>query len=271
MDLREARIGEEGAPLVRAPRGRDVAVHRVGGEVVDRSVAARREQHRVAGPLLQFTGREVARDDAARLAVDQHDIEHLPLRHQRDGAGIDLPHHRLVGADQQLLAGLTARVERARHLGATEGTVVEQAAVLAGERHALGDALIDDVDAHLGEAEDIGLASAIVAALDRVVEQPIDAVAVVAVVLGGVDAALGGDRVRAPRAVVDAEGDDVVAQFPERRRRRGAGQARAHAQDRHLAAVGRVHQLRIELVPVPLAFDGTTRHLAVERHHWAPR
>ena len=43
MDLREARVGEERAALVRAPRGRDVRVHRVGRQVVGRAVAAGRE------------------------------------------------------------------------------------------------------------------------------------------------------------------------------------------------------------------------------------
>ena len=117
----------------------------------------------------------------------------------------DLAHQRLVGAEQQLLAGLAARVERARHLRAAEGAVVEQAAVLARERHALRDALVDDVDRDLREPVDVRLARAEVAALDRVVEEPEDAVAVVAVVLGRVDAALGGDRVRAPRRVVERE------------------------------------------------------------------
>ena len=112
-----------------------------------------------------------------------------------DGAGADLTAQRLVGAEQQLLAGLAAAVERARHLGAAEGAVVEQAAVLARERHALGDALVDDVDADLGEAVDVGLARAEVAALDGVVEKAINAIAVVLIVLGGVDAALGGDGV----------------------------------------------------------------------------
>ena len=59
----------------------------------------------------------------------------------------DLALQRLVGAEQQLLAGLAAGVEGARDLRATEGAVVEQAAVLAGERHALRDALVDDVHA----------------------------------------------------------------------------------------------------------------------------
>ena len=61
----------------------------------------------------------------------------------------DLPLERLVRAEQQLLAGLAARVERARDLRAAERAVGEQAAVLARERHALRDALVDDVHADI--------------------------------------------------------------------------------------------------------------------------
>ena len=56
-----------------------------------------------------------------------------------------------------------------------------------------------------------------VAALDGVVEEAVDAVAVVAVVLGGVDAALGGDGVCTPRRVLEAEAQHLVAEFGERR------------------------------------------------------
>ena len=57
----------------------------------------------------------------------------------------------VVGAEQQLLAGLASGVEGARHLGAAKRAVVEMAAVLAGKRDALGHALVDDLGAHLGE------------------------------------------------------------------------------------------------------------------------
>ena len=99
---------------------------------------------RVAGDL---AGDEVADDDPAGHAVLHDEVEHLGAGVQLDGAGVHLVHHLLVGAEQELLAGLAAGVERAAHLGAAEGAVVEQAAVLAGERHALGDHLVDDVDA----------------------------------------------------------------------------------------------------------------------------
>ena len=74
---------------------------------------------------------------------------------------------------------------------------------------------------------DVRFARAEIAALDRVVEQAVDAVAVVLIVLRGVDAALRGDAVRAARRILKAEALDVVAELAERRRGRAAGQARS--------------------------------------------
>ena len=184
---------------------------------------------------------------------------------------LHLVHHLLVGAEQQLLAGLAPGVEGAGHLGAAEGAVVEQAAVLAGEGHALGHHLVDDVDRHLGQAVHVGLAGAEVAALDRVVEEALHGVAVALVVLGRVDAALGGDRVRPPRAVVVGEDLDVVALLAERGGGAGAGQAGADDDDLELAAVVRRHELHVELVLGPLLVDGAGRDVALEgADHWVP-
>ena len=124
-----------------------------------------------------------------------------------------MPAQGLVGAQQQLLAGLAPRVKRARHLRAAEGTIGQQPAIFAGEGNALRDALINYIDAQLGQTMDVGLTRAEVAALDGVVEKTVDAVAVVLVILGRVDAALGGDAVGAARTVLIAEGLDLVAQF----------------------------------------------------------
>jgi len=107
----------------------------------------------------------------------------------------DLTLQRLVGADQQLLTRLATSVEGALHLHTTEGTGIEQTAVFTGERNALGDALVDDVARNAGQPVDVGFAGAIVATLDRVVEQPVDRVVVVLVVLRCVDTTLGGNRV----------------------------------------------------------------------------
>ena len=79
------------------------------------------------------------------LPLDHHQVEHFGVRVHGHGAGGDLTLERLVGAQQQLLAGLAAGVKRALDLHSAEGARREQPAVFAGKRHALGDALVDDV------------------------------------------------------------------------------------------------------------------------------
>src|SRR5690606_14861184 len=168
-----------------------------------------------------------------------------------------------VCADQELLAGLAPRIEGPRDLDTAEGAVVEQSAVLAGERDALGHALVDDVGADLGQPVDVALAGAVVAALDRVVEEPVDGVAVLLVVLRSVDAALGGDRVRPARGVLVAEGLHEVSRLAERGGGGPAGQAGADDDHGELAAVGRVDQRGVELAVRPHLLDGDVRGLGV--------
>ena len=216
---------------------------------------------RVRGEL---AGDQIARDDAGAATFDVDDVDHLHAVPQLDVAEPDLAGELLVGAEQELLAGLAAGVERAAHLGAAEAAVVEQAAVFAGERDALGDHLVDDVDRHLGEAMDVGLAGAEVAALDRVVEQTVDRVAVALVVLGSVDAALRGDRVGTSRRIVERERLDLVAELAQRRGRRRTGQTGPDDDDLELSLVRRVHQLLIGDVVLPLVGQWPLGDLGVE-------
>ena len=227
VDLCVAGVGEEGAFLVGAPGGGDVAALGVGGEIEDVPVAARGEDDGIAGVGGDFAGDHVADDDAPGVAIDDDDIEHLRAREHLDGALRDLFGKGAVSAEEQLLAGLAARVKGAGDLGAAEGAIRQQTAVLAGEGDAGGDALVDDGVADLGEAVDVCFARAEVAALDRVVEEPEYAVAVVLVVLGGVDAALGGDGVGPSRGILIAEALYPVAEVPQRGRRRGAREGRS--------------------------------------------
>src|SRR5262249_18279677 len=135
------------------------------------------------------------------------------------------------------------------------GAIVEEAAVLAGKGHALSHALVDDVDAELGQAVDIRFPRAEVSSLYRVVEEAEDAVPVVSIVLGRVDPALGGNRVSPARAVLVAKAQYLVAQLGQRSRGGSSGQARAHNDHRELPLVGRIHELHFEAVLLPLLFD----------------
>ena len=128
----------------------------------------------------------------------------------------DLPLQRLVSAQQQLLARLPARIKRSRNLRAAERAVGQRAAVFARKRHALRHALVDDVNADLRQPIDVRFARAEIAALYRVIKQAVNAVAVVLIILGRVDAALRRDRMRAARRILKAKAADVVAELAER-------------------------------------------------------
>ena len=266
MDLRVAGVREERALAVRTPDRGGVRALGIRRQVEDVAVAAGSEDDRVGDVGRDVAGDEVAHDDAARPPLDDDELEHLVADELLHRASRHLPLQRLVGAEQELLPGLTARVERAGDERTAEGAVRERAAVLAGERHALGDALIDDVHRHLGEAVDVRLAGAEVAALDGVVEQALHRVAVVLVALRGVDAALRGDRMRAAGRVLEAEVQDLEPELTQGRRRGAAGEAGAHDDDPVLSLVRRVDELHVELVLLPLALDGPRRDFGVERH-----
>ena len=214
MNLREARIGKQRAAFVRAPDGRAVRSLGVGRKVINVSVAARSEHHGVAHVRFDSPGYQIARHDAARAAVDHHQIQHLGAREHGDASLMHLPLQRLIRAQQQLLPGLPARIKRARHLRAAEAAVGQRAAILARERHALRHALIDDVHADLRQPVNVGFARAEVAALHRVVKQPEDAVAVAVIILRGVDPALRRDA--SARAAANPESRSTSRCSPAR-------------------------------------------------------
>ena len=204
------------------------------------------------GVRLHLSREKVTHHDPDRTPVLDDEVEHLGSVELRDVAELHLVLQRLVRAEQELLAGLAPGVEGARHLRAAEGAVVEQAAVLPGERHTLGHALVDDLEAHLREPVGVRLTRPVVAALDGVVEQPLDTVAVVLVVLRRVDATLRGDAVRAPGRVVEEERLHLVAELAERGGGRRTGESGADDDDLEASPVVGGHQLHLEAVVVPL-------------------
>ena len=151
-----------------APDGGGVASHRVGGQEEHVAVPATGQDDDVGQVSLDLPEDHVTDDDAASAAVDDDELDHLVAAELLDRPGVDLALQSLVGPDEKLLTGLAAGVEGTGDLNTAEGTVVQQAAVLAGEGDALSHALVDDVGRDLGQAVDVVLAGAVVAALDRV-------------------------------------------------------------------------------------------------------
>ena len=110
-----------------------------------------------------------------------------------------------------------------------------------------------------------GFARAKVAPFDRVVKQTIHAVAVVLIILGGVNAALRGDGVRAARAVLIAKCFHAIAQFGQGGGGRCTRQPCADDDDFVLALVRRIDQLGFLFVFAPLLPDSAGRDIGIER------
>jgi hypothetical protein len=272
VDLRVAGVGEHRSSAVGPPGCRRVAPHRVGREIEHVAVTAGREHDGVAGVALDLARDHVADHDSAGPTVDGHEVEQLAaLEHGHPALAAsparDLAVEGRVRPEQELLTGLTAAVEGPRDLGSAERAVGEEPSVFAGEGHALGHALVDDVRADLRQAIDVRLTRAEVAALDRVVEEAEHAVAVFLVVLGRVDSSLSSHAVRPSRAVVVAEAVDVVALLSERRCRAGSSQAGPDHEDSEPALVARREELLVEAKRVPLLRQGARGLSRVQLRH----
>src|SRR4051812_3094918 len=192
---------------------------------------------------LDRTGHQIPHDDSPRLSIGDHEIEHFPVRQRLDGALLDLAHHRLIRAKQELLTRLPPRIKRSRDLCAAKRSVVQKSAVFTRERDALSHALIDDVDAQLREPIDVRFAGSVVSTFDGVVKETVNAVAVVLIILRRVDASLGRDAVRAPGTVLNTKAENVVPQLTERGRGRRSSETSTDDDDGVLAPVRRVDQL----------------------------
>src|SRR5262249_32784273 len=141
--------------------------------------------------------------------------------------------------------------------------IIEVARILAREGDALRHALIDNIQADLRQAIDVTFAGAEVAAFDGVIEQAINAVAVIVIILGGVNAALRGDAVRPAWRILKTKTLDPVTQLAEGRSRSPSGQTRPDHDDVVLALVRRIHQLEAELVPIPSGLDRSAGRVGI--------
>ena len=115
----------------------------------------------------------------------------------------------------------------------------------------MGNALVDDVDADLGEPVDVAFPGAEVATFDRVVEQPVYAIAIILVIFGGIDPALGGDAMRAPGAVLNTEGLNIVTELAESGCRRGTRQTGPDDNDIVFSFVGGIDELGVTAEFIP--------------------
>src|SRR5258708_18605463 len=238
MNLRKTRVPEQGTAAVGSPYGSTVGCLGVSRKIEHIRVPSRRQNHHVGRLALDLAVHEVPGHNAARSAIDDHNIEQLPPDMHCHRTRGYLLFQCLISPEQELLSGLTSRVKRSLDLYPAKRSRIKQSTIFSGKRHALGDALVNDVQADLGETIYVGLTGAEVAALYRVLKQAENAVAVVTVILSGINPPLSRDRVCAARSVMIGKAVHVVALLAESGSSCGSSQARAYNDNRVFPAIG---------------------------------
>src|ERR1700751_4577675 len=215
MDLGETRIPEKRAASMSPPDCRTVRSFGVSGEVENIGISPRCEHNHVGRVAIDLAGDQIPRHNAARDAIDKDDIEQLIPDVHRYSSGCDLLFEGLIGAEQELLSRLASSVKGSFDLHAAKRAIVEKSAILPCKRHALRDALINDVDADFRQAMHVGFTGAKIAAFDSVLEEAENTVAVIAKVLCGINPSLRCDRVCAPWGVMVGKAMHVIALLAE--------------------------------------------------------
>ena len=123
----------------------------------------------------------------------------------------------------------------------------------------MGDTLINDRRAQLGQAVNVAFAGAEVATLLRVGEQPPRGIAIVAIIFGSIDSTLSRNAVGATGRILETETLHLVAHRSHRSRRRRTGQTRANDKDLVFGAVVGADQTKVILMIGPSVLNRTFR------------
>ena len=105
----------------------------------------------------------------------------------------------------------------------------------------LRNALVDNIVGYFSQTVNVGFAGTVVATLYCIVEQTVHRVAVVLVILSGIDTTLCSDGVCTARRVLDAEVEYSETHFAQRSGSTGTGKSGSYYDDVQTTFVGRVH------------------------------
>ena len=263
VNLNVARISEHRALAIYLNSSCTVATHGVGREEIGITIATRSDYNGISREAFELTCNEVLGNNTTSVTINDHNVFHFVTGVKLHLTGLYLRAQRRISTEQQLLTGLSLGIEGTAHLCATERTVGQHATIFTCERHALSHALVDDIVTHLSQTINIGLTSTVVTTLHGVIEKTIYGVAVVLIVLCGVNTTLCGDRVRTAWRVLDAEVEDVEAHLAECGGSRCTSQTRTDNNDVQFQFILWVNQALVSLVVGPLLSHRSFRYSGI--------
>ena len=199
MNLCVARVRKQCAATVCTPCSGHIAIHCIGRQEEHVSISTCCQHHSVCCMRLNFTGQKVAHNNSCATTINRYRVNKFGSVEQTNSTQANLASHLLVCTNQQLLAGLTAGIERAAYLCATKAAIIEQSAVFTSEWNTLSNHLVDDVNRYLSQTMHVRFTRTKVTTLNGVLEQTINAVTVTLIILCSVNSTLCRNGVRTTR------------------------------------------------------------------------
>ena len=214
-----------------------------------------------------LTSNQVACDDSSCFAINFDKVEHLMATVHFDFTSTDLPIHRRISSEQQLLTSLSFGIKGARDEYPTKRAVVEQSPIIPCEGNTLSDTLVNDVGRYFCKTIYVGFSRTIIAAFDGIVKQAMNRVAIALVVFSGIYSPLCCDRVCTTWRILKAKRLDVITQFCEGSRSRATSQTRTNHDYIDQTFVGWTDQADVVFVTCPFISYWTFRDMCVEFGH----
>ena len=214
-----------------------------------------------------FTRDQVARNDSSCFAINFDKVEHLMTTVHFDFTTTDLPIHRRISSEQQLLTGLSFGIKGARNEYPTKQAVVEQSPIIPGKGNALGYTLVNDIGRYFCKAIYVGFSRTIITPFDGIVKQAVNRVAITLVIFSGVYSPLCRNRVCTTWRILKAKRLNIIAQLGKSSRSRTTSQARTNHDHIDQTFIGWTDQADIIFVICPFISYWTLGDLCVEFGH----
>ena len=160
-----------------------------------------------------FSIDQVSGNDTPCFSTNHHQIHHFVAVVHFNFSTTNLSVHCRISPEQQLLTGLSLGVKSSGYQYPSKRAIVQQSAVISRKRDSLGHTLVYDIGRYLSQTVYVGFTRSIISPFNGIIEQTIGRIAIALVVFGGIDPALGCNRMGPSGRILKTKRFYIVAQF----------------------------------------------------------
>ena len=215
MDLYITGISKSSTFFVCLPGSTYIGSHCHGRQEEYIAISTGCKNYSMCTVSLCFSGNDISYNNTPCLAINEDQVQDFQTRIHRNVGETHLPALCLVGAQKQLLTGLSPGIKCSGDECSTERTIVEHPSIFSCKGNTLGNTLVNDIVTYFRQSVHICLSGPVVTTFYCIVEQTVDTVAIIGIVFCCIDTALGSNTVCSSWTVLVTEGFYLKAHFGE--------------------------------------------------------